>query len=367
MNPRLSVTGLYAFPRGAWERGETAKKAKSAKGLRSAWEWGKGDSGLQMAGFAVWAGKVDNRGMKMNLMRFKSTGGVATATPHVSPLRWGFVAVSVVMLAVLCAGCVTTGPDGEPQRLNLLSTQQEIELGKQLSAEVEQKELVHSDATLQQYVRDIGELLARHSPRQDVPYTFTVIDNPETVNAFALPGGHMYVYTGLILLCRSEAELASVMGHEIAHVAGHHHGESLTRTMGAQMLVDLFLGPDAKASQQQIAGLLANAVQMKFSRGQELESDRQGMRIMVESGYNPVAMVTFMENMLQTEQQSGAGRPLPFFSSHPATAQRVEELKLLLAQYPPEVRVNLNPIEQAYVDQIHARARKTRRPANAQQ
>ncbi len=310
--------------------------------------------------FAGWAGIVDNRGMKIIVEHFNF--------PRISAKKSGlagsyFRVVGIALLLVVSAGCATTGPDGEPARLNLLSTQQEIELGKQLSAEVEQKELVHSDATLQQYVRDVGELLARYSTRQDVPYTFTVIDNPEVVNAFALPGGHMYVYTGLILLCRSEGELAAVMAHEIGHVAGRHHGESLTRQMGAQILAELFLGPNANPSQQQLAGLLASAVQMKFSRGQELESDRQGMRIMVQAGYNPVSMVAFMENMLAMEQSSGQARPLPFFSSHPATARRVEELKLLLAEYPPEVRVDLNPVQKEFVDEIHVRARKTRRPA----
>ena len=272
-----------------------------------------------------------------------------------------------VVLVLFVAGCATTGPDGEPVRFNLLSTQQEIELGKKLSAEIEREQLVHSDATLQQYVRDIGARLARHSVRQDVPYTFTVIDNPDVVNAFALPGGHMYVYTGLILLVRSEGELASVMGHEIGHVAGHHHGESLTRTMGAQLLVDLFLGPEAQPTHQQIAGLLANTAQMKFGRGQELESDRQGMRMLVKAGYNPASMVAFMENMLQHEVASGGARPLPFLSSHPATARRVEELKLLLAEYSPEVRVDLNPLERDFVQQVHSRARQTRRPANQSQ
>jgi predicted Zn-dependent protease len=272
-----------------------------------------------------------------------------------------------VALVVICAGCATTGADGEPVRFNLLSTQQEIELGEQMSAEVEREQLVHFDAGLQQYVRNIGASLARHSARQDVPYKFTVIDNPDVVNAFALPGGHMYVYTGLILLCRSEGELASVMGHEIGHVAGHHHGESLTRTMGAQLLVDLFLGPEAQPTHQQIAGLLANTVQMKFGRGQELESDRQGMRMLVQAGYNPASMVAFMENMLQHEVASGGARPLPFLSSHPATARRVEELKLLLAEYPPEVQVDLNLLERDYVGQVQSRARQTRRSANQSQ
>jgi beta-barrel assembly-enhancing protease len=270
----------------------------------------------------------------------------------------------MVFLLVFSTGCATTGPDGEPVRFNLLSTAQEVELGQQLSAEVEKKELVHSDSWLQQYVRDIGELLARQSVRQDVDYRFTVIDNPTTVNAFALPGGHMYVYTGLILLCESEAELAGVMAHEIGHVAGHHHGESLTRQMGAQMLVDVFLGPDAGASESQWAGLLNSVVQLRFSREQELESDRQGMRMMVQAGYNPVAMVQFMESMLQQEQQSGAARPLSFLSSHPATARRVEELRMLLQTYPPEVRSDLNTIEDDFVRIVHPRARKTRTDTN---
>jgi len=289
-------------------------------------------------------------------------------TPHPNPLpeergwrSFGVRSLVVTLLVIVCAGCVTTGPDGEPRRFNLLSTQQEIELGKKLSAEVEQKELVHSDATLQQYVRDIGELLARHSSRQDVPYAFTVIDNPDVVNAFALPGGHMYVYTGLILLCRSEGELASVMGHEIGHVAGHHHGENLTRTMIAQLGQDFAASMTSNEIARQAVNYGLGFGLLKFSRGQELESDRQGMRILVQAGYNPVSMVAFMENMLQQEQQSGAARPLPFFSSHPATVRRVEELKLLLAEYPADVRVDLNPVHAEFIEQIHPLARTTRR------
>ena len=104
---------------------------------------------------------------------------------------------SVLMLSILVmAGCMTL--EGEPIQFNILSTQQEVELGAQLSAEVEKQEKISKDAALQAYVSEIGARLGSVATRQDVQYRFTVIDNPDTVNAFALPGGHMYLYTGLL-------------------------------------------------------------------------------------------------------------------------------------------------------------------------
>lgn len=272
----------------------------------------------------------------------------------------------VVSAATMLNGCVTTGPDGEPQQFNLLSTPQEIEIGKQLSAEVEKEQKVHPDPYLQSYVRRVGERLASKAYRTDVPYQFTVIDNPGVVNAFALPGGHMYVYTGLLLLCQTENELAGVMGHEIGHVAGHHHGESLTRQYGAQILTEMLLGPEATASRQQIAAIAAGMIQLRFSRSQELEADRQGMRMLVESGYNPEGLVAFMRRMLQYEASQGAARPMAFLSSHPATERRVADLELELQKYPPDVRVDMNLFAPNYAAEIHSRARVTTLPANQQ-
>jgi len=233
-------------------------------------------------------------------------------------------------------GCVT--PQGGEQ-LNILSTEQEIALGEKMSQEIEANEKVLNDPAIQEYVAEIGKRLARTSPRQDVPYTFTVIDNPETVNAFALPGGHMYIYTGLMKLCENEAQLASVMAHEIGHVAAHHHGESLTRQYGYSVLIGFILG-DRSSQGAELAAQIAGTIgELRFSRSQESESDRLGMDMLWRAGYKPEAMVAFMENMLQNEEQQGRARPaFKFLSSHPATSERIALLKSLVQQYPAGLR-----------------------------
>ncbi|MCD6288483.1 MAG: M48 family metalloprotease [Candidatus Hydrogenedentes bacterium] len=238
-----------------------------------------------------------------------------------------------MVMAVLCLATVScaTLP---PVKINLLSTQDEIELGDKLSAEIEKQETVLDDAAVQAYVRGIGDRLAALSPRQDVAYKFTVIDAPDKVNAFALPGGHMYVYTGLMLLCESEAELAGVMAHEIGHVAGHHHGESMTRQYGMNLIASILLGNDPGAVSKLAAQLATTAGAMYYSRENEREADATGMNLMVRAGYNPEGMVGFMKKLLDEERKHGGGPPLALFASHPPTAERVQRLTSLMAEYP---------------------------------
>ena len=183
-------------------------------------------------------------------------------------------------------------------------------------------------------MRRVGDHLAQFAPRQDVPYRFTVIDDIETVNAFALPGGHLYVYTGLMKLCENEAELASVMAHEIGHVAAYHHGESLTRTRIYESIAGLLLGEDPAAVKEITTQIVGVAGTMWFSREAEREADAMGLRILYQGGYKPDAMLSFMNKMLEEERKRG-GAYLPIFSSHPRTENRLLSLGEMAAQFPP--------------------------------
>lgn len=238
----------------------------------------------------------------------------------------------LVPCAFLAAGCMTL--EGEPFNINILSTQQEIELGNELSTEIEKQEKVSTDAELQAYVSEIGARIARVAARQDVTYNFTVIDNPGTVNAFALPGGHMYVYTGLMKICENEAELASVMAHEVAHVAAHHHGEALTKQYGYSLVTQLLLGEDPSTLAKIASGVFGQGVLSYYSRENEREADALGMEFLYRAGYQPAAMVSFMEKLMAEEQRAGGGNPLPIFASHPPTQERHMRLQTLLQRYP---------------------------------
>lgn len=257
--------------------------------------------------------------------------------------------ILAAFLLFLTTGCATTG-----QRINLLSTQEEVQLGQEFSQEVEQNEKLLDDAAVQQYVREIGGRLAAVSPRHDVQYTFKVIDAPDTVNAFALPGGYMYIYTGLMKLCESEAELAGVMAHEMAHVAAHHHGEMLTRQLGFNILASMALGQNPSQVAQTTAALFMGGVSAAYSRDQEREADGLGMAILFRAGYRPDAMVTFMYKLRELDREKGQGG-VPIFSSHPPTTERVARLQHQVQTYPVELRMQRPLGSQRYYDEALSR------------
>lgn len=260
------------------------------------------------------------------------------------------VSAMLLLCAAVMAGCMTL--DGEPFQLNILSTPQEIELGEQLATEIEKQEKVSTDAELQAYVRGIGERLGRVATRQDVAYQFTVIDSPDTVNAFALPGGHMYVYTGLMKLCENEAELAGVMAHEIGHVAAHHHGEAMTKQYGYSLVAQVLLGEEPNTLAK-MASDIAGALGMSYySRGNEREADALAMEFLFRAGYKPDAMISFMEKLIAEEQKAGGGHPLPIFSSHPPTQERLVRLQNLAQNYPMTARQESPLYEERYQETV---------------
>ncbi len=254
------------------------------------------------------------------------------------------VAVVLALCMMTLTGCTTI----RSLEFNLLSTEEEIRLGRQLSAEVEKQERVLDDKEMQTYVRQLGAELAQYAPRQDVEYTFKVIDAPDKVNAFALPGGYIYVYTGLMRICENEAELAAVMAHEIGHVSGYHHGESISRQYSYNLVMSIILGEDANALAELGARIMGTAGHMFYSRENEREADRTGMNILVQAGYNPGAMLSFMGKLIEEDQRRGGGRGLPIFASHPPTEERIELLDALYMQYPQNVRDSAPYREERY-------------------
>ena len=249
------------------------------------------------------------------------------------PLRHPAPALLCAALVLALTGCETL--DGQP--VNLLSTAQEVRIGAQVAEQVEQQETLLENAAIQTYIDEIGRRLAVHAPRQDVAYVFKVIDSPDAINAFALPGGFLYLYTGLLKACDNEAELASVMAHEIAHVAARHHGESITRQYGMHILSQLILGDNPRVAAQVATDVLGTGIMARYSRENEREADRLGMHLLARAGYNPEAMSAFMEKLVAQEAQRG-GRMLPLFASHPPSRERLDTLSALARQYPLELR-----------------------------
>src|SRR5437016_5415296 len=208
--------------------------------------------------------------------------------------------------------------------MNFFSLEREISLGKALAQEVERSSKLIDDPVVTEYVNRVGQNLVRNSDAK-VPFTIKVIDS-DAVNAFALPGGFFYVHSGLILRADSEAELAGVMAHEIAHVAARHGTKNATKGELAQMATIplILLGPGGWAGYGLYEGLNF-AIPMsflKFSRDAEFEADYLGLQYMYAAGYDPNAFVTFFEKV-ETEEKRQPGTVPKFFSTHPPTPERV--------------------------------------------
>jgi predicted Zn-dependent protease len=209
--------------------------------------------------------------------------------------------------------------------VNFYSLEKEIALGKQLAQEVERSAKLVDDPVVVEYVNRVGQNLVRNSDAQ-VPFTIKVIDSDE-INAFALPGGFFYVYSGLVLRADEESELAGVMAHEIAHVAARHGTRNATKAELTQlaMIPAIIFLPGGWAGYGAYQGLnfLIPLQFLKFSRDAEREADFLGLQYMYKAGYDPNSYVTFFEKV-QAEEKRKPGSIPKVFSTHPPTPERIQ-------------------------------------------
>lgn len=246
----------------------------------------------------------------------------------------------LLSLLLISTACETTGINAG--QINIISTEDEIELGRKLAVEVEKEQPVLNNPALAGYVSEIGQRVAGQSDRRDVPYSFKVIDNDEEVNAFALPGGPIYVYTGLLRLADNEAELASVLGHEVAHVAARHSAEQLTKAYGFSFVAQIILGEEPGATAEIARDIISSLGMLKFSRDDEIEADRLGVLYMFRAGYNPNAMTSFQKK-LGGLKSSSPSRVLNLLSTHPLSQDRIDAVRREIATLPPGRKVDYYP------------------------
>lgn len=240
--------------------------------------------------------------------------------------------IIILPFMLIANGCATVGSG--LGGINLISEEEEIELGKQLSEEIDKEMPVLDNPVLTAYVDRIGQRLASHSARPDVPYSFKIIDNDEEINAFALPGGPIYVYTGLMKHADNEAELAGVLGHEVAHIVARHSTEQLTKAYGIQLVAALVLGEDPNALAAVAGDLASNLGMLKFSRSDEIEADRLGVRYMFREGYSPNAMTSFQQKLGQLHS-SDQSRAMNLLSTHPLSQDRLDAIRHEISLLPP--------------------------------
>jgi predicted Zn-dependent protease len=231
----------------------------------------------------------------------------------------------------LTAACATNPVTGERQ-LALISESQEIQMGAEAAQQVEQSiGLVPNDA-LQSYVHQIGLAMARDSERPSLPWTFRVVDDP-TPNAFALPGGYIFITRGMLGLMRNEAELASVLGHEIGHVTARHSVTMLSRAQIAQIGLGIgsILSPTI-AQLGDIAGAGLSLLFLSYGRDAERQADDLGFRYALEEGYDVREMVNMFAQLQRLGEASGQS-PLPsWLASHPYPEERIQRIQQHLAE-----------------------------------
>jgi predicted Zn-dependent protease len=253
------------------------------------------------------------------------------------------IAVIIALFAIITYFSSTSENPltGEKQRV-AMTPEQEIALGYQSAPQMAaQMGGISRNAQAVALVQRVGEHLVRQSVAARSPYKFSfhVLADPKTVNAFALPGGPVFITEGLLRLLKSEAELAGVLGHEIGHVIARHSSERLAKQQLTQGLLGALVVGSGDFTTAQIGQVVGSMINMSYGRDDEIESDTLGIRVMTEAGYDPRGMIRVMEVLAKA---SGGSRQPEFMSTHPAPENRSERIKQAIAkQYPGGVPENL--------------------------
>ncbi len=249
--------------------------------------------------------------------------------------------------SVVLAGCSANPVSGDNQ-FALMSESEEVVTGQQAHQDILAQNPSYRDAALQAYVSRIGRMMAAQSHRTNLPYTFTVLDDP-AVNAFALPGGFIYVTTGLLAYLNSEAELAGVLGHEIGHVAARHNVSQASwgavGDLAAKVLGDKLGNPE-------LFGAISELTLRKYGRDQELQADGLAAEYLARAGYDPAYMINVIATLQAYDQFSG-GSSEPYrdlLSTHPSNDQRLQQLIGQARRYGSGGR---DPGHEAYLRQIN--------------
>lgn len=236
------------------------------------------------------------------------------------------IAVFISFVAGIVFVLVTAAPAAQ---FSLVSVKQEIEIGHQVDAQVRKEVPELRDAQVSEYVRSIGRRLVRQAPGPKYAYSFSVADYRE-MNAFALPGGPVWLHRGVLHAATNESQVAGVLAHEVAHIAQRHAADQLTKAMMANLglgLLGAVLGNGGGASAAQMAAaFLTNGIFLKFSRDDEREADAVGLQLMRRAGWDGRGMVELFE-ILQREARRNPTSVEVFFSSHPSPQDRIARLQ----------------------------------------
>ncbi|MSO83197.1 MAG: hypothetical protein EXQ53_07870 [Acidobacteria bacterium] len=236
------------------------------------------------------------------------------------------VTISFALLA-LVAACATNPVTGR-REISFMSEAQEVSIAQESDPRIKEEMGVYNDPGLQAYVTEIGQRLAKISERPQLPWRFTVVDVP-AVNAFAVPGGSIYITRGIMPFLDSEAELAGVIGHEIGHVTARHSAQQYTRQITGQAgLLALGIFVPAARPFGELSGQALGVLFLKYGRGDELQADELGARYESTLGWDPAAVPAFLSTLGRLDEAAGDRRGVPnWLSTHPDPLSRVKDIQ----------------------------------------
>lgn len=241
------------------------------------------------------------------------------------------ILVVTAFLAAFAAGCVTNPVSGQAQ-LRLISTEEEVTLGGNLDDRIRSEYSVITGTPEAERVARIGEKIAAVSDRRDITYQFALLESDD-LNAFAAPGGFIYVTSETERVAETDAELAAVIAHEVGHVAALHSVNQMQRALAYDILAALVLGEDQQRVAE-AADIAFNAVIMTgFSRQDELQSDELGVKYAWKAGYDPYGLANFFVDLQERNQETMVDEAFEFLRSHPNISERRRRAEILAAQY----------------------------------
>ncbi len=253
---------------------------------------------------------------------------------HFSKLASSCIAAAVLALMLTFhTGCssplIRTLSD-----VNIFTDAEELQFGKAYVAQHEKEVKLYTDPVVTNYINALGQSLVRHSKRSNIRYTFNVVDK-KGVNAYAVPGGFIYIHLDLIRMAKTESELAFVLGHEIGHIVGRHSMKRLTKIYGFEIIKQIILDEESSEAKKIIVDILAAGLLFRYSRDNERESDFYGVQNVYNAGISPEGAIEFFET-LQNLQKREPSTLEKLISTHPVHSERITNVQSHIKNLPPK-------------------------------
>ncbi len=257
--------------------------------------------------------------------------------------------VSMALTLTVLTGCAVNPVTGKKQFM-LLSPTEELQLGAQYAPEIEKQLKGPIDnPTIQNYVSSIGQSIARISHKPDMLFHYTAV-NDDSINAMALPGGHIFITKGLLKQLNTESQLAAILAHETVHVTARHSASAMSTQIGIDLILSAVTSEETPQTLMTISRIGTQMLHLSYSRSDEYQADQYALDYLVKAGYNPYALVETMQ-MLERQNQT---RPFEYFSTHPSPKNRQKNLLDHINQkaYPNTGRTNPTQYQKAILNNL---------------